>query len=187
MQNSQEPLCISPGVYLPWPSALPTQDCPYGPTPLVDHPVHDFLLNATQASGLVYIAPQKAAAEKAPDTHTPKQNEVRYLPKLLPRLAEDSNPIVVSSSDSDRTVADLLRRKRIKRVTETISQQAQLLADLLGGGMATWQLASITVSGRGNAQSNQYSVSWTTVHIQARVLCIDFSHPEASGAYSAPR
>jgi hypothetical protein len=105
--------------------------------PLVDDPVHGFLLNATQASGLVYIAPQKAAAEKAPDTHTPKQNEVRYLPKLLPRLAEDSNPIVVSSSDSDRTVADLLRRKRIKRVTETISQQAQLLADLLGGGMAT--------------------------------------------------
>jgi hypothetical protein len=81
----------------------------------------------------------------------------------------------------------LLRRKRIKRVTETISQQAQLLADLLGGGMATWQLASNTVSGRGNAQSNQYSVLWTTVHIQARVLCIDLSHPEASVAYSASR
>ena len=76
MQNSQEPLCISPGVYLPWPSALPTQDCPYGPTPLVDHPVHDFLLNATQASGLVYIAPQTAVAEKAPDTHT--QSKTRF-------------------------------------------------------------------------------------------------------------
>jgi hypothetical protein len=137
MQTSQTTLYFGPGIYLPWPSALPTQDYPYGATPLVDDPVHGLPSNVTQASRLVYIAPQTAVAEKAPKTHIPKQNEVRDPPKLLPRLAEDSNPIIVSSSDSDKTIADLLTRKKIKRATKAISQQARLLADLLGGDMAT--------------------------------------------------
>jgi hypothetical protein len=174
MQTSQTTLYFGPGIYLPWPSALPTQDYPYGATPLVDDPVHGLPSNVTQASRLVYIAPQTAVAEKAPKTHIPKQNEVRDPPKLLPRLAEDSNPIIVSSSDSDKTIADLLTRKKIKRATKAISQQARLLADLLGGDMATWQLAPITVSESGNAQSNQCSGSWTIIRIQARVLYIDF-------------
>jgi hypothetical protein len=174
MQTSQEALYNSPSTCLPWPSALPTQDCPYGPIPFVDHPVHGLPSNVTQASGLVYIAPQTAVAETAPNTHTPRQNEVRDPPKLLPRLAEDSNPIIVSSSDSGRKVADLLKRKKIKWATKIISQQAQLLADLLGGDLATWRLAPITVSGSGNAQSNQCSGSWKTIQIQTRVLYVDF-------------
>lgn len=174
MQTSQEPLYNSPITYLPWPSALPTQDCPYGPTPLVDDLVHGLPWNVTQASRLVYIAPQTAVAEKAPETHTPKQNEVRDLPKLLPRLTEDSKPIIVSSPGSDKTIANLLKRKKIKRATKAISQQARLLADLLGGDLATWQLAFIMVSGSGNAQSNQCSGSRTFIRIQARVLYIDF-------------
>jgi hypothetical protein len=99
---------------------------------------------------------------------------VRDPPKLLPRLAEDTKPIVVSSFGSDKTIADLLKRKKIKRTTKAISQQARLLADLLGGDLATWQLSPIMLSGSGNAQSNRCSGSWTIIRIQARVLCIDF-------------
>lgn len=174
MQTSQERLYTGPGTYLPWPSALPTQKCPYGRIPLVDDPVDGLPSNVTQAPRLVYIAPQTAVAEKAPKTHTPKQNVVRDPPKLLPRLAEDSKPIIVSSPGSDKTIADLLKRKKIKRATKAISQQARLLEDLLGGDLATWQLAFIMVSGSGNAQSNQCSGSRTIIRIQARVLYIDF-------------
>jgi hypothetical protein len=58
MQTSQTTLYFGPGIYLSWPSALPTQDYPYGATPLVDDPVHGLPSNVTQASRLVYIAPQ---------------------------------------------------------------------------------------------------------------------------------
>jgi hypothetical protein len=112
--------------------------------PLVDDPVHGLPSNFTQASRLVYIAPQTTVAEKAPKTHTPKQNEVPDPPKLLPRLAEDSNPTIVSSSDSDRKVADLLQRKHIKRATKVsrsrlnswqiYSAVAWLPSRSLGGG-----------------------------------------------------
>jgi hypothetical protein len=137
---------------------------------LIGHAVHAFYSppsTNTQPLGLVYDPPQTPAAQ------SPKPNEVRDQPKLLPRLAEDSRPIIVSSSDSDKTIADLLKRKKIKRATQAISQQAPLLADLLHGDLATWQLASIMVSGSRNAQPNQFSNPWTDIQIQATVLCID--------------
>jgi hypothetical protein len=53
MQTSQTTLYFGPGIYLSWPSALPTQDYPYGATPLVDDPVHGLPSNVFRNTGSV--------------------------------------------------------------------------------------------------------------------------------------
>jgi hypothetical protein len=75
---------------------------------------------------------------------------MRDLRKLLPRLLGDAKPIVVSSSDSDKTVAGFLKQSKIKRANKALSQQARILEEALGAETAIWQLASIS----GSAQPN---------------------------------
>jgi hypothetical protein len=173
MWTPQGSLHTSPEVYLPWPSELPTRDLPYGPRPLISYAVdavHSPLSTNTQASGLVYDPPQSAVAEQTHEAQSLKPNEMRDQPKLLPRLVGDAKPIVVTSSDSDKTIAEFLKQSKIKRETKVLSQQARLLEEALGAETAIWQLASIS----GSAQPNQSPGSCAVIHIQARVLCIDF-------------
>jgi hypothetical protein len=131
---------------------------------------HSPLATNTQASGLVYDPPQSAVAEQTYEAKSLKPNEMRDQPKLLPRLVGDAKPIVVTSSDSDKTVAGFLRQSKIKRANKALSQQARFLEEALGAETAIWQLASIS----GSAQPNQSPDSWAVIQIQARVLCIDF-------------
>lgn len=95
-------------------------------------------------------------------------------PQLLPRLPEGSNPIVVTSQDTGKRVAALLKRKRVKRTTYLYPRQAQILADLLGGAKATWQLALVVLPSRSGENPNERAGSSEGIHIQAKVLYIDY-------------
>lgn len=68
----------------------------------------------------------------------------------------------------------MLERKRIKRTTQCLPKQPQILAGILSGEEAVWQLASIMFPASPNTELNGCFNSWMIVHIQAKVLCIDF-------------
>ena len=153
MASFRTALYIDKRTYLPWPSALPTQELPHGPTPFIDYPA------------------------RGPEAQSPKQSEVQDLPvqpKLLPRLSAGSNPIVVTSKDTGKIVATLLKRKRVKRTTYLYPRQAQILADLLGGAKATWRLALVVLPSRSGENPNERAGSSEGICIQAKVLYIDF-------------
>jgi hypothetical protein len=76
--------------------------------------------------------------------------------------------------DTDRTAAALLKREIVKRTTQILSKQAQVLADLLGGDTATWQLASVMLSNGRDTKSNERAGSYTNIQIPAKVLYIEF-------------
>ncbi|GAB7336573.1 hypothetical protein MBLNU13_g09840t1 [Cladosporium sp. NU13] len=149
----RSPLYIDKRTYLPWPSTLPTQELPHGPTPFIDYPT------------------------RGPEAQSPKQSEVPDLPvqpKLLPRLSAGSNPIVVTSKDTGKVAAALLKRKGVKRTTQLYSRQAQILADLLGGAEAMWHLASIVLPSGSVESPNECAGSCEVIRIQAKVLYIDY-------------
>lgn len=173
MRKSQKPLHVGSGIYLPWPSTLATRDLP-GLSPTISLPNHGLSSDVRRTSGPVYTAPQTAVAENIPTFEPSKHDAVRDLPELFPRLAEGSKPIIVSSPKKDETVAALLSRKKIRRPTQALSKQADILADLLGGTTATWELASVMFSESGATNLTICADSSTNIQIQARVLYVDF-------------
>lgn len=168
MQAFQLPFDIRPGALPAWPSKLPTRDHHFGSTTFIDHPMHGCASNIIRGTGSAQNMPHKVPAIKPP-----YRGVVRGRPKLLPR-STGSKPIVVTSPEDDKKIAFLLKRKRIKRTTQCLPEQPQILADILGGEEAIWQLASIMLPGTSQTQLNGCPNSWVTVHIQAKVFCIDF-------------
>jgi hypothetical protein len=167
-------LYIGPDICLPWPSTLPTRGLSYGPIPLINHPAQSPPTNFTRASRLFYTAPQSITVDKTPISQSQKQIEVRVQSALLPRPTKDSKPIIITSSDTNMIAADLLMWEKVKRTSQIPSKQALILVDLLGGATATWPLASVMLpTGDGN-NPDGCAGSFTVIHVQARVLCIDF-------------
>lgn len=136
--------------YLPWPSTLPTRELPYGPTPFADH------------------------STRGPEARPPKQSKVPVQPQLWPRPSTGSDPTVVTSQDTGKIVAALLKRKKVKRTTYSYPKQAQILEDLLGGAEAIWQLAFVVLPNGSGENPNGRAGSCEGIHIQAKVLYIDF-------------
>lgn len=154
MYVSRTAFYIGPDGCLPWPSALRTRDLTDKSTLFVNQSV---LRSGSQPL---------------------KQNEVPLQPELLPRLSAGSNPIVVTSKDTGKLAAGLLKRKRVKRTTQLYSRQAQILADLLGGAKAIWQLASVVLPSGSGENPNERAGYCDGIHIQAKVLYIDFAQSQ---------
>lgn len=113
-------------------------------------------------------------AECTSTSGPPKRDAVRDLPELFRRLAKGSKPIIVSEPGKDETVAVLLRRRKVRRPTQAFSEQAHILADLLGGETVTWELASVMFCESGKTDPNKGVGPSTSVQIRARVLYVDF-------------
>jgi hypothetical protein len=150
MASSRTALYIDKSTYLLWPSILPTRELSYGPTPFISH------------------------STRGPEAPPPKQSEVPVQPKLLPQLSAGSKTIVVTSQDTGKIAAALLRRKRVERITHLYSRQAQILADLLGSAEATWQLAFVVLPSGSGEKPNEHTGSSQGIHVQAKVLYVDF-------------
>lgn len=100
---------------------------------------------------------------------------MRAQQKLLPKPPTDSKSIVITSQDTGKAVATLL-----KRVTH-LSKQAQMLADLLGGVRVTRQMTSVVLLSGSGEHSNERASSLEGIQVQARVLYIDFVQSQQAG------
>jgi hypothetical protein len=107
---------------------------------------------------------------------TSKRSEAQIKPELLPRLFKGSKPSIVTSWDTSKTAAALLKRSNVKQTTHFHSKQAEILAELLGGATATWQLTSVMLPTGCGKKSNGCASSSTYIYVQARVLYIVFFH-----------
>jgi len=167
-------LYIDKYTYLPWPSTLRTRDLPHGPRPFINHLVRRPSTDFIQTSNLSDAAPRKVTAKKIPEAQPPKPSKVRIHPELLPRPSTDSKPIIVTSQDTGKIAAALLKRKGVRRTTQFHSKQAQILADLLGGTEATWKLAFVMLPSGSGENPNERADSFEGIQVHARVLYIDF-------------
>jgi hypothetical protein len=153
MASFQAALYIDEKTYLPWPSTLPTQELPHGPTPFIGYPA------------------------RGPEAQPPKQSEGPDLPlqpKLLPRLPAGSKPIIVTCQNTSKKTAAWLKRTGVNQTARLYWKQAQILADLLGRAEATWQLGFVVLPSGSEEDPNKREGSFQGIPIQAKVLYIDF-------------
>lgn len=143
--------------------------------PSVDYPT------ATQGAESVHGLPQpQESPTKAPSSKTVPNG----LPKLLPASAKysvaTSTPIVVSYLE-DTCLARLLKRlKKIRRREEKVTEHRTILADLLGGAEAIWDLASMMLPATPDIGlpehsdlSDGASTRGQVIHIEGMVLYVD--------------
>lgn len=147
----------------------------FGPVPLTAQLTFGLPSDiAGEQEKLVGPKPHTTMREHTSEVHRPCRSKARDPPKLLPHLAEGSEPIVVASLGDGKMIGALLGRKKIERETWQFSKQAQVLAGILGGETATWLLASIMISGRQSTQPIAGLGDWELLQIRAKVLCVDF-------------
>jgi hypothetical protein len=115
---------------------------------------------------------------------TSKRSEAQIKPELLPRLFKGSKPSIVTSWDTSKTAAALLKRSNVKQTTHFHSKQAEILAELLGGATATWQLTSVMLPTGCGKKSNGCASS-STLHLCSSKGALHCLLPFATGVLQA--